>query len=441
MKKIKNQNIIVSYNSDGLPSLDTNTKLVRHQLQEMRSIVYGIKYLAGEIKTQEEIINDVPRSRVSMCGNTLGINKDTEISLAYTKHNKNAVVSGVHKCGSVWRCPVCSYKISRQRQIELYRLFIAAQSVGIRMSFITFTIRHDKKHSLASSINVLNESFRKMQRNRNFRNNIAPFYFGLCKAMEITYGANGWHPHLHVLYFHNSNIEEQQQESFCKNICSEFFNQKEVKNRGTRLKNQVWKIVDNSQDLANYISKWDSSKEIASANFKTTFQTKKGGYTPFGLLRACRARIKGFDMRAVYKLFSEYASVTKGKHHLHISKGLKDFGRLFDIMITSDREVLDVNVEADEILYKLPVALWRRIYFRGHIPELLNLIESCENNQEAKKKVFYYLKDNGYLLQRKVNIGSYDELILLDDLYLKKEDFLKKNLNYVNSGGGIYANV
>ncbi len=423
-------------------ALVTNTKSVRQSSRELRSILFAIRKISGEIKTVEELINEQPRTRVSMCGNALNMNGKNNIFLTYSKHNKRANIEGVLKCGSIWRCPVCSYKITRQRQIELYRLFLSAQSVGVKMSFITLTVRHKEKDSLKSTLDILNGEFLKMQRSRSFKP-LRAKYFGLCKALEITYSKrNGWHPHLHLLYFHEANVTEEDQRYFGNELITQFWERKKVQNRGTRKDKQDFKIVTSDNGIAEYISKWDSSKEMATGNFKTSLKTKKGGYTPFSLLLAFKYKVKGYDFSTVYKLFSEYAGVTKGVHHLRFNQGLKDFGRLFDINVKTENQILNEKSNISDLLLEIPTQLWRKLYHRNQVLKMLDLIERTKDKNEAQERLFYYLKDLGYNVKRQVvsdtldngkerysytKIGFYEDLYLLPKhLKIKRERELKE---------------
>jgi hypothetical protein len=107
---------------------------------------------------------------------------------------------GILRCGSAWECPVCAFQIraERSRQVEE-----AAARWGIdRMVMLSLTVRHGLGHNLktvrqgltrAYSRLVRGEPWKRIKRRYGLRHSI--------RALEVTHGPNGWHPHLHVQWF------------------------------------------------------------------------------------------------------------------------------------------------------------------------------------------------------------------------------------------------
>lgn len=116
---------------------------------------------------------------------------------------------GVLSCGSVWACPVCASRIYLGRAEELKR---AMQSWEGRTLLLTATVRHALGDDLKALRKALSEAWRSlwagkagMRRRRQW---------GLAhtvRGLEVTYGANGWHPHLHVLAFTRHDVPENVQ--------------------------------------------------------------------------------------------------------------------------------------------------------------------------------------------------------------------------------------
>jgi hypothetical protein len=68
--------------------------------------------------------------------------------------------------------------------------------LGFRIVHVVLTIRHTKGEALADVFGALANAWRYMTKSRAFR----PHWEGLgyARAVEVTYGRNGWHPHVHL---------------------------------------------------------------------------------------------------------------------------------------------------------------------------------------------------------------------------------------------------
>jgi hypothetical protein len=155
---------------------------------------------------------------------------------------------------------------------------------------------------------------------------------GTIRALETTHSnANGWHPHLHELWFVERGFSiarlRQQLYKAWNNACID---------AGLECPSLANGVDVRAGDFAaDYVSKWGMDYEIAKAHVK---KGKKGASrSPFQLL----VDYEQGDMQAG-ALFREYAEAFKGKRQLVWSKGLK---KLFGIEQKSDKEVLDEQKE------------------------------------------------------------------------------------------------
>ncbi|WP_231638776.1 protein rep [Paenibacillus sp. JCM 10914] len=111
-------------------------------------------------------------------------------------------------CGSVWVCPVCASKISERRRSELKTAFKGHLDTGGHCTMVTLTFSHSARDKLDELLLALGKSvnkFRSGKRYNNFRKEIG--LIGSIRAFEITYGQNGWHPHIHLLLMHQYEID------------------------------------------------------------------------------------------------------------------------------------------------------------------------------------------------------------------------------------------
>jgi hypothetical protein len=133
------------------------------------------------------------RPRVAKCGR-VRIVPTLEIRL---QHGRAHVV-GLLACGSVWECPPCSARIRAERATEV-QTAVAWHGVE-RTSMVTLTVRHGLGSDLKALRAGVAEAWRFMQQGspwKRFRERV--LLKGTIRALEVTHGPNGWHPHLHLL--------------------------------------------------------------------------------------------------------------------------------------------------------------------------------------------------------------------------------------------------
>lgn len=113
-----------------------------------------------------------------------------------------AYYRGVQTCGSIWTCPVCGAKIRNYRSDEISRFCAAWIGKGNSVYMVTLTAPHDLAMRLALLLSMIANSYRSVISGRPWtRLKDALGIIGTIRALEVTCGCNGWHPHLHTLVF------------------------------------------------------------------------------------------------------------------------------------------------------------------------------------------------------------------------------------------------
>lgn len=118
-------------------------------------------------------------------------------------------VSGTVTCGSPWSCPTCACRIYTRRAADIR---LAAENwagpLEIRgegsVSLMTLTVRHALGEDLRDVRRTLTDAWRRLFQGRagmQLRRALGVRHH--VRALEVTYGQNGWHPHLHVMIFHS----------------------------------------------------------------------------------------------------------------------------------------------------------------------------------------------------------------------------------------------
>jgi len=236
---------------------------------------------------------------------------------------------------------ICASKISERRRLEVSKGIDESYDMGLEALLITLTFPHSRtdnlkellrKQSLASRLFKERAAYKRMRKEYGIK--------GTIRALETTHSnANGWHPHLHELWF----IDRGFSISMLRKKLHEAWSRACV-DAGLERPSLANGVDVRAGDFAaDYVSKWGMDCEIAKAHVK---KGKKGeSRSPFQML----ADYKQGDMQAG-ALFREYAEAFKGKRQLVWSKGLK---ALFGIEQKSDKEVLDECKE--KAIHKLSI--------------------------------------------------------------------------------------
>lgn len=260
--------------------------------------------------------------------------------------------TNLQTCGSVWVCPVCAAKISESRRLELSGGLRKWQEAGGKVRHLIQTVRHHKGQSLEEVLEGIGKARKYMRNRKPWKKKVSHFLAGTVRALEVTYGDNGWHAHIHELLLIRPGLglgEWLQMVNGLGEIGGMW--RDACLTAGMGEPDPVHGIrIQNGQYAAAYAAKWGLECEITKAHIKQA--RGRGGYTPFDLLR----EYKGGD-RGAKTLFREYALAFKGKRQLVWSEGLK---ALLGIVEASDEELAARTEEGDE-LGNLDLDTWRRV--------------------------------------------------------------------------------
>ena len=137
--------------------------------------------------------------RLTACGRTVRSKDGVKVKRS---DSGGVFTSGVATCGSVWACPSCSFKIRMKRAIEIATAVAVQLARGGGVLFMTFTMSHERGEELVAVWDILTDGWTYMTSGQQWQAIKERFGIdGWIKSVEVTHGANGWHPHLHVLVF------------------------------------------------------------------------------------------------------------------------------------------------------------------------------------------------------------------------------------------------
>jgi hypothetical protein len=306
-----------------------------------------------------------PRERVALC-----LRRPVPgrlVDVLYAPAARAGHYGGLQVCGSVWLCPVCASKVSERRRVELAAGVETWLARPGRPScvLVTFTLRHSKGQNLVSVLRLVKRAYELLRKGRWWHsfaknNGVA----GSVRSLEITYGVNGWHPHLHVLFF----LEGPPPAGFAEALKARW-KQSVASDGGFASYNHGCDVRLTDKEVADYVAKygrepaWTVSHEITKSVVK---QARQGGRTPFQLL----ADFAGGDEEAG-RLFLLYGCAFKGQRQLYWSQGLRD-------LLGLGRELTDDELAAgqDEIavvLASLTPTQWRVVLGNDARADLLQV--------------------------------------------------------------------
>jgi hypothetical protein len=247
-------------------------------------------------------------------------NTNPKIHKTHTLESTKAFYSGLQVCASVWACPICAAKISERRRVELLQGIKNAKSVGLQVMLLTLTVPHGMGDDVRQIVDGILAAWAKTNQGRagqKIKKIIG--LRGHIRAFEVTYGKNGFHPHIHALLFLDQGMTPES----VQNAFSPLW-QQSCQRSGLPVPDLLHgcKVTDGSFAAA-YASKWGLESEMTKSHLK---KGKQGSKSPWDFLRDVTA--KNDDSEKSAALFRLYADTFKGKVQLRWSNGLRDLLQL-----------------------------------------------------------------------------------------------------------------
>ena len=179
---------------------------------------------------------------------------------------------------------------------------------------------------------------------------------GTIRALEVTYGENGWHVHVHELLFLAPGCPLGHRE-----LTFQFLPmwQSACQAAGVGLPNTRGVQVDDGSQAAQYASKWGIEAEMTKSHVK---EGRKDSMTPWDFIR-----------RGEKELFLEYGKAFKGRRQLVWSEGLRKILGLGEMQ--TDEELAGQEEEESLLLGELDRFQWETILRADRRGELLYVAE------------------------------------------------------------------
>jgi hypothetical protein len=273
-------------------------------------------------------------------------------------------------------CPVCAAKITERRRVELAAAVSTWRARGGDISLVTLTLQHTAADPLEVMLQAMADGVKRFRGGRTWQALMRDYAIaGIIRALEVTYGESGWHPHMHLLVFHDAQLGDRVHRMT-----------HELKQRWSHVvaKSGRYASYDHGCDvrftnehIADYVAKfgrepkWTESHELTKAPAK---KGRAGGRTPTQLLADYAAGDKEAGL-----LWRVYALLFTGKKQLVWSRGLRDLLGLNEEK--SDEEVATEQSEIALLLAHLENEQWRAVIGNDARGELQAVADSGDVHQ------------------------------------------------------------
>lgn len=252
----------------------------------------------------------------------------------------------MQRCGSVWFCPDCMYKLMKERSSELQKQLIAYKEKGKKIIFSTLTLQHNFADSLESLHHKLLQSYQFANSHRTYTTIKGETEY--LRVMEVLHGANGWHIHLHTVFVGNSDVQK------AVDVFEGLYKRKLLKFgllvNGHTTKNEEWN--GKVEDMNNYLFKGMLEKEMLG-----------GGISKDG---AGKTFMQLIDENENSPQIIEFIKVMKGKRQFRASKNF-----FADVREKTDEEILRDD-KIDKVLFRVPAPVFVDMKNKGIAERLLN---------------------------------------------------------------------
>ena len=311
----------------------------------------------------------LPTSRTAKCLRLVQKNAKPHVWKSLT--HGSAHYKNLQTCGSVWACPVCAAKISERRRAEVLAAIAAHEAKGGQVLLLNLTTPHGMGDDIYALLGRMSRAVDYVLRGSRAAKALYKRIgcLGTIRALEVTYGQNGFHPHFHILLFVDRGLDLAQVEG-------EFF---ELWKRGSHLAGlgvplRIRCPLQDGSHAAEYAAKgtWGLDREMTKGHIKKS----RKGYSPFDLLRRFAFGTlpagASFEIPAAKaaRVFRVYAEAFKGKRQFVWSKGLK---ALFGIQEIADEALATRADEESAFLGQIELEDWKRVVAaegRGLVLEL-----------------------------------------------------------------------
>ncbi|WP_308924819.1 hypothetical protein [Janthinobacterium sp. J1-1] len=255
----------------------------------------------------------LPTHRASAClRHRLG---SSPVTVTATKDGKTRL-GGLMICDAHHVCPVCHHNKMARDKRTVAEVVAAHYAQGGFMVDAVFTVPHYFGEPLVVVLERLNNTWRALRSKsiwKNLSNDLG--IVGCIRRLEVTFSANGWHPHFHVSFLCDWAVTKEIKGRNRLSVLDDAYAL--VAGRWSEAgKKAGIKVCMAAQSAVALVSAVDAAKAVAYSVKNMGFSEKQDSLTPIDLLRIIAQVSDPAVIAAAKRHFSEYATDIKGKHVL-----------------------------------------------------------------------------------------------------------------------------
>lgn len=297
--------------------------------------------------------------------------------------------AGLTSCGSVWACPVCNAKAMARKSLEIGTAVAMHQAQGGEVAFSTFTTRHHAGHGLGELWDGLGSAWGRVTAGKAWQTDQDRYgVHGFMRAVEVTTGRNGWHPHAHALLF----LDRDPGADGLAQLHSRMVGRWSRRLVGLGLPEPLAKGQEShllrdgaDADLARYLTKsTDSAHRISLEITQSQTKTGRGAHGTRSTWCLLDDLVATGDASALDR-WHEWERVSKGRKQMTWSKGLRrELG--LDVEKTDEEIVAEEHGSADDDLVLIDSEGWATL--RRNPVDLADLLTLTERGGLAYVRIF-----------------------------------------------------
>jgi hypothetical protein len=291
-----------------------------------------------------------PNSNPSKCG----ICRRTQ-NVSIRMKDKSAYYHGLVNCGNVWACPVCSRRISIERGKEVQEFIQSHRKTGGDVYMITATIPHDQGDRLKPLRQSVSKAWQKTISGRPWiamKEKIG--FVGFVRALEVTHGKNGWHPHLHILIATETILTDTQRADLEEFLSFRWADR--IERAGYRRPSREHGLrVSHGENAGNYITKITKQGMAEEISGHMNKSGRNGSRSILQIVDDWHENKSSIDEL----LIEEWLSGMFGARQLTWSKGLR---KLYLKEEQSDYDIVqDENESEDKLFLEIDGKIWDKL--------------------------------------------------------------------------------
>jgi len=293
----------------------------------------------------------MPRERLALCGVALRYGASGVVVRRLP--DGRACYSGLYRCGDFWRCPSCRVTLGIRRARQIETALRAHVDAGGSALLATYTVPHTRDESLPVVLARLADTWRRYAKHA-WRDVLGAHYVGNVRALEVTHGVSGWHPHYHALVYISPGLP------YLTPVAVS------LAERWSEVAGADWRadVRQVARDGVAAVARYLTTDGVAGASYEVASPAAKvpAGRSYVQILYDYGRFRSSVDAALVY----EYAAALHGVHHLTISPRLR---RLYDFV---DPALNWSEIADEDVLALLNSDEWLSILNSGEDRNLLD---------------------------------------------------------------------